>query len=82
MSSVVICGVSALSLAIGIPTKNDAVVVTAFFSFIIGFGIGLGPIPFLMISEFTGHDVVTIAQSFGTVMNWCSNMSVAMFFQY
>ncbi|EER34461.1 conserved hypothetical protein [Candida tropicalis MYA-3404] len=80
MSSVVICGVSALSLAIGIPTKNDAVVVTAFFSFIIGFGIGLGPIPFLMISEFTGHDVVTIAQSFGTVMNWCSNMSVAMFF--
>ncbi|RCK54821.1 hypothetical protein Cantr_03918 [Candida viswanathii] len=80
MASVTICGLSALSLAIGIPTKSDAVVVTAFFSFIVGFGIGLGPIPFLMISEFTSHDLVTIAQSFGTVMNWCSNMSVAMFF--
>ena len=32
--------------------------------------MGLGPLPFLMISEFTGHDVVATAQSLGTVMNW------------
>ena len=35
-----------------------------------------------MISEFTGHDVVATAQSLGTVMNWSSNMFIAMLFPF
>ncbi|EMG50898.1 hypothetical protein G210_0036 [Candida maltosa Xu316] len=80
LTSTVSCAVFTAILAIGIKHKFDITVVTACLGFIFSWGIGLGPIPFLMISEFTPHDVVATAQSIGTVMNWTSNMLLAMFF--
>ncbi|EGW33447.1 uncharacterized protein SPAPADRAFT_60799 [Spathaspora passalidarum NRRL Y-27907] len=80
LASVATCGICSLVLAIGIPNKYDIAVITACYGFIIGFAIGLGPIPFLMISELTGHEVVSLAQSFGTVTNWTSNMIIAFMF--
>ncbi|RLV95936.1 putative metabolite transport protein [Spathaspora sp. JA1] len=80
LASVATCGICSLILAIGIPYKYDVAVITACYGFIIGFAIGLGPIPFLMISELTGHEVVSLAQSLGTVTNWTSNMIIAFSF--
>ncbi|KAG7662887.1 HGT20 [[Candida] subhashii] len=80
LASIGLCGLCSLVLAIGIPNKYDVAVITACFGFIIGFSIGLGPLPFLMVSELTSHEVVSLAQSFGTVTNWTANMMVAMLF--
>lgn len=80
MTSITMCAVCTTILAVGIPNRYDIAVVTACIGFVTGWALGLGPLPFLMISEFTGHDVVATAQSLGTVMNWGSNMLVAILF--
>lgn len=82
MTSSTMCAICTSILAIGIPNRYDIAVVTACIGFVTGWALGLGPLPFLMISEFTGHDVVATAQSLGTVMNWSSNMFIAILFPF
>ncbi|KAK6458633.1 hexose transporter of the major facilitator superfamily [Scheffersomyces xylosifermentans] len=79
-ASIVMCGVCSLTIAVGIINQFDIAVITACFGFIIGFSIGLGPIPFLMISELASHEVVGIAQSIGTCTNWLANILIAFAF--
>lgn len=80
LSSILMCGICSLVIAVGIINHYDVAVVTACFGFIIGFSIGLGPIPFLMISELADHEVVGIAQSIGTCTNWIANILIAYSF--
>ncbi|KAK6464475.1 hexose transporter of the major facilitator superfamily [Scheffersomyces coipomensis] len=78
--SIFICSICSLVIGVGIINQYDVAVITACFGFIIGFSIGLGPIPFLMISELSGHEVVSIAQSVGTSTNWLANILIAFGF--
>lgn len=67
---------SSLSLGLGIIYSWRLTSVVASLSFVAGFSIGLGPIPFLIISEFVDAEVVSAAQSFGLVVNWIATFLV------
>ncbi|ANB13096.1 hypothetical protein AWJ20_1375 [Sugiyamaella lignohabitans] len=53
---------------------------TAATAFVVSFAVGLGPIPFLIISEMTPNDVVGMAQSIGTTANWMASFLVGFLF--
>ncbi|KAK6198134.1 hexose transporter of the major facilitator superfamily [Scheffersomyces amazonensis] len=80
LSSIFMCSICSIVIGVGIINQYDIAVITACFGFVIGFSIGLGPIPFLMISELSGHEVVSIAQSVGTSTNWLANIFIAFGF--
>lgn len=67
-------------LALGILQGFRAVAVTSIFVFISAFAVGMGPIPFLYISEVTQLQATTVAQSFGTGMNWVVTILIGWIF--
>jgi MFS family permease len=72
-------GVSSLFLGLGIVYSWRLICVIASFAFVAGFSIGLGPIPFLIISEFVDAEGVSAGQSFGLVTNWIATFCVVRF---
>jgi hypothetical protein len=69
-------GISSLFLGLGIVYSWRLICVIASFAFVAGFSIGLGPIPFLIISEFVDAEGVSAGQSFGLVTNWVATFCV------
>jgi MFS transporter, SP family, solute carrier family 2 (facilitated glucose transporter), member 1 len=69
-------GVSSLFLGLGIVYSWRLISVVASFGFVAGFSIGLGPIPFLIISEFVDVEAVSAGQSLGLVTNWFATFCV------
>lgn len=67
-------------ISIGLMNGIGVLTAVACFMFIFGYSFGLGPIVYMMVPEFTNHNAISIGQSFGTVLNWLSNISVAFFF--
>lgn len=80
LASLVIMGLCSFVIAYGLTNAGDYLVAFACFGFIFGYSIGLGQLPFLMISELTSHESVGVAQSYGSAMNWTANIMVAYFF--
>lgn len=78
--STVVMALSSFAISLGMITKINYLTAVACFVFIIGFSFGLGPIVYLMVPEFTNHNAISIGQSFGTVLNWLSNIAIAYFF--
>jgi MFS family permease len=68
--------VASLFLGLGIVYSWSLISVIASFAFVASFSIGLGPIPFLIISEFVDAEGVTAGQSFGLVINWIATFCV------
>lgn len=48
--------------------------------FIISFALGVGPIPFAIISDLTPSEARSISQSYGTVVNWVGTFLVSYSF--
>ncbi|SCU99405.1 LANO_0F01728g1_1 [Lachancea nothofagi CBS 11611] len=76
-----IASASAMSVATafvsaGIVANNAVVLVTFTFIYVAVFAIGLGPIPFLVISELSPPEASGIAQSYGTTCNWVATFIV------
>lgn len=69
-------GVASLFLGLGIVYSWRLICVIASFAFVAAFSIGLGPIPFLIISEFVDAEGVSAGQSFGLVTNWIATFCV------
>lgn len=67
-------------MAIGIINDIAMLTVIAVFAFVSAFAIGMGPIPFLMISEVTQLNATTVAQSYGTAMNWIITVLIGYVF--
>ncbi|GMM38344.1 Vvs1 protein [Saccharomycopsis crataegensis] len=80
IGSVSIMGIACLLTVQGIVGEHPYVTVFAIFSYIAAFAMGLGPIPFLLISEVTQLQATTVAQSFGTVLNWMATFLVGYLF--
>ncbi|ODV62942.1 general substrate transporter [Ascoidea rubescens DSM 1968] len=80
VSSGSIMGVSCLLIGFAIIYSKSILVVIATFSYIIAFATGVGPIPFLLISEVTQLKATSIAQSYGTIMNWLATFMVGYLF--
>lgn len=72
-------GISSLFLGLGIVYSWRLICVIASFAFVAGFSIGLGPIPFLIISELVDAEGVSAGQSFGLVTNWIATFCVVRF---
>jgi len=69
-------GFTSLFLGLGIVYSWRLISVIASFGFVAGFSVGLGPIPFLIISEFVDSEAVSAGQSLGLVTNWFATFCV------
>jgi MFS family permease len=73
-------GISSLLLAIGIMHSLSILSAVAVLFFVASFGVGLGPIPFILSSELVSTDAVGATQGWALGANWISTFVVAQFF--
>lgn len=73
-------GISSLLLAIAIIKSVSALSVISVTSFVASFGLGLGPVPFILSSELVGPEAVGATQSWALAANWTSTFIVSFFF--
>lgn len=73
-------GISSLLLAIGIIKSIPILSAVAVLLFVASFGLGLGPVPFILASELVGPDAVDATQSIALGANWIATFIVAQFF--
>ncbi|KAK3076427.1 hypothetical protein LTS18_013033 [Coniosporium uncinatum] len=73
-------GVSSLLLAIGIIRSITILSAIAVLTFVSSFGLGLGPVPFILSSELVGPEAVGATQSWALAANWIATFVVAQFF--
>lgn len=77
-----ISGMAIFSTLLGFGINNSYSILSALSAtfFVVTFAIGLGPIPFMLVSELVPHNAVGAAQSVGTTANWLSTFAVGYFF--
>lgn len=80
LTSVTFMGVSTVLIGLGIIFSNSISSIVGTFAYITFFAIGLGPIPFLLVSEVTQSRAKASAQSWGTTMNWLATFIVGFLF--
>lgn len=73
-------GTSSLLLAIGIMKHVPILSAISVLTFIASFGVGLGPVPFILSSELVGAEAVGSTQSWALAANWVATFIVAQFF--
>lgn len=73
-------GLSSLLLAIGMMHSIKVLSAVAVILFVASFGLGLGPIPFILASELVGSEAVGAVQSWALAANWIATFIVAQFF--
>lgn len=78
--SIFTMGISSFLVSLSSVYELDALSAAAVFIFVTGYAIGLGPVPYLMIPELAAFEFVGAAQSFGSAVNWTSNIILAFFF--
>lgn len=78
--SVLTMALFSLLISIGLVYARDYLATVSCFGFIVGYSLGLGQIPFLMVSELASHETIGLAQSLGTMSNWFANIAVAFLF--
>ncbi|XBW34882.1 hypothetical protein QEN19_000446 [Hanseniaspora menglaensis] len=69
-----------LMIAFSLQFKYLDLLIGFLVCFIIAFALGVGPIPFLIISGLTPFEARSTSQSFGTVNNWLGTFLVSYFF--
>lgn len=80
LNSLTFMGIAALLLGIGITRKIAVLSAVSVALFVCGFGLGLGPIPFILSSELVGQEAVGATQSWALASNWIGTFLVAQFF--
>lgn len=73
-------GLSSLLLGIGIMNQIPILSAIAVIFFVASFGLGLGPVPFILSSELVGPEAVGATQSWALAANWIATFLVAQFF--
>lgn len=73
-------GTSSILLAIGIMHTFKILSAIAVILFVASFGLGLGPIPFILASELVNSEAVGATQSWALAANWIATFIVAQFF--
>lgn len=73
-------GTSSVLLAIGILKHVPVLSAIVVALFIASFGLGLGPVPFILSSELVGPEAVGATQSWALAANWIATFVVAQFF--
>ncbi|KAI9709284.1 MAG: hypothetical protein M1820_003404 [Bogoriella megaspora] len=73
-------GASSLALGLSIMFHVPPLSVVAVITFVASFGLGLGPVPFILSSELVGPEAVGATQSWALAANWLATFIVAQFF--
>ncbi|KAK4952679.1 Bifunctional purine biosynthesis protein PurH [Elasticomyces elasticus] len=73
-------GINSILLAIGIMKAIPVLSCVAVLLFVASFGLGLGPVPFLLSSELVAAEAVGATQSWALASNWIATFVVAQFF--
>jgi MFS family permease len=73
-------GLSSLLLAVGIMKHIPILSAITVLTFVASFGLGLGPVPFILSSELVGPSAVGATQSWALAANWIATFVVAQFF--
>jgi MFS family permease len=73
-------GTGSFLLAMGLIHDAPALSVFATFLFVASFGVGLGPVPFILASELADSEAVGAIQSWGLAACWLATFCVAQFF--
>jgi MFS family permease len=73
-------GTSSVLLAIGIMRSISILSAVAVLLFVASFGLGLGPVPFILASELVDTNAVGATQSWALAANWIATFTVAQFF--
>ncbi|THZ62588.1 vacuolar protein sorting-associated protein 73 [Aureobasidium pullulans] len=80
LASIFGMGVSSLLLGIGIMKHLPILSAVTVLTFVASFGLGLGPVPFILSSELVGPGAVGATQSWALAANWIATFVVAQFF--
>lgn len=80
LASIAGMGSSSLLLAIAIMKHIPVLSAIAVLTFVASFGLGLGPVPFILSSELVGAEAVGATQSWALAANWVATFLVAQFF--
>ncbi|KAF1350720.1 vacuolar protein sorting-associated protein 73 [Delphinella strobiligena] len=80
LASIAGMGISSLLLGIGIMKSVKVLSAVSVLTFVASFGVGLGPIPFILSSELVDTKAVGAAQSWALAANWIATFVVAQFF--
>lgn len=72
--------ITTFMISVGLMNDISSLTTLGCFMYIIGYSFGLGPLVYMMVPEFTNNNAIAIGQSFGTVINWLSNIAIAFFF--
>ncbi len=77
-----ICGMGSASafLYAGLQQDIQWLTIVAITLFVASFGVGLGPVPFILTSELVGPEAVGAVSSWALASNWLSTFLVSMFF--
>lgn len=73
-------GISSLLITISLSFKQLYLLIIFVITFIICFALGVGPIPFAIISDLNPSEARTVSQSYGTVINWIGTILVSYSF--
>ncbi|PIB02426.1 putative metabolite transport protein [Cercospora beticola] len=73
-------GISSILLAIGMMNSIKLLSALSVILFVASFGLGLGPIPFILASELVSSEAVGAVQSWALAANWIATFVVAQFF--
>ena len=73
-------GTNSVLLAVGLSYNIPTLSVIATLLFVCSFGVGLGPVPFILASELVGAEAVGATSSWALASNWASTFCVAQFF--
>ncbi|OLL25374.1 putative metabolite transport protein [Neolecta irregularis DAH-3] len=73
-------GLCSALLAIAISFHMPQMTVIAATLFVMSFGIGLGPVPFILASDLVGPEAVELAQSIAFAINWICTFAVSFAF--
>jgi sugar porter (SP) family MFS transporter len=80
LSSIAGMGSSSVLLAIALANDIPTLSVISTLTFVASFGVGLGPVPFILASELVGPEAVGATQSWALAGNWIATFCVAQFF--
>lgn len=80
LASIAGMGTSSLLLAVAIMKHIPVLSAITVLTFVASFGLGLGPVPFILSSELVGAEAVGATQSWALAANWIATFVVAQFF--
>ncbi|RXK41640.1 hypothetical protein M231_01140 [Tremella mesenterica] len=78
--SVISMGSMSALLAVGLNSHHQLLSATAIIAFITAFSVGLGPIPFLLVSELVPSSAIPALSSLSQSLSWTSNFLIALLF--